>query len=217
MILILAYRALRRANLLALQIGTTLILDAKGARIQFAAAAMKGRRSYGVRIDPLRPLIDEYLRDWRPRLGVPPEEPMFWAARRGAPLSASAWSTRIGDQIKKRLGVRISPHFFRDRLATTLVEDRPTDGAALGTVMLAHRDGGVTDRYYRAYAESLAAQGAVELVLGGYAMALTNSGGTALPICRKAGFIVPWNRNPSGNDCRRAASRTLITRACAPS
>lgn len=169
MILILAYRALRRANLLALQIGTTLILDAKGARVQFAAAMMKGRRSYGVRIDPLRPLIDEYLRDWRPRLGVPPEEPMFWAARRGAPLSASAWSTRIGDLIKKRLGVRISPHFFRDRLATTLVEDRPTDGAALGTVMLAHRDGGVTDRHYRAYAESLAAQGAVELVLGGYA------------------------------------------------
>ncbi|WP_174442055.1 tyrosine-type recombinase/integrase [Azospirillum brasilense] len=169
MILVLTYRALRRANLLALRIGTTLILDARGARVQFAAAAMKGRRSFGVRIDPLRPLIDEYLRDWRPRLGVPSEEPMLWAARRGAPLSASACSTRIGDLIEKRLGVRISPHFFRDRLATTLVEDRPTDGAALGTTMLAHRDGGVTDRHYRAYAESLVAQEAVELVLGGYA------------------------------------------------
>jgi hypothetical protein len=38
-------------------------------------------------------------------------------------------------------------------------------------------------------------------------------GGTALPICRKAGFIVPQNRKPSGNDCSRAASLTEIVRA----
>src|SRR5262245_19791181 len=32
------------------------------------------------------------------------------------------------------------------------------------------------------------------------ASALAISGGTAFPICRKAGFIVPQNVNPSGND-----------------
>lgn len=43
------------------------------------------------------------------------------------------------------------------------------------------------------------------------------SGGTAFPICRKHGFIVPSKRKPSGKLCRRAASRTEIVRACAPS
>ena len=47
------------------------------------------------------------------------------------------------------------------------------------------------------------------------ARAFASRGGTALPICRKAGFIVPQNLKPSGKDCSRAASRTEIVRACA--
>ena len=48
-----------------------------------------------------------------------------------------------------------------------------------------------------------------------WATAFASSGGTALPICLKAGFIVPLNTKPSGNDCNRAASLTEIVRACA--
>ena len=46
------------------------------------------------------------------------------------------------------------------------------------------------------------------------AIAFASNGGTALPIWRNAGFIVPQKENPSGNDCSLAASLTEIVRAC---
>ena len=44
------------------------------------------------------------------------------------------------------------------------------------------------------------------------AAALANGGGTALPTCRWPCQFVVWNRNQSGNECRRAASRAVVTR-----
>jgi len=64
-------------------------------------------------------------------------------------------------------------------------------------------------------AATMCAEPAVMATMIFSAIALDISGGTALPICLKAGFIVPLNTKPSGKLCRRAASRTLMVRACA--
>jgi integrase len=55
--------------------------------------------------------------------------------------------TRIPDVTERDLGIRISPHLFRDMAVTTLVRSSPED-ARLTRPLLAHASYGIVERHY---------------------------------------------------------------------
>ena len=61
----------------------------------------------------------------------------------------------------------------------------------------------------------LLAKAALTAFIKVWAMAWAMIGGTALPICLSAGFMVPAKMNPSGKLWSLAPSRTEIVRAWA--
>lgn len=163
MILFLARRALRRKNMMQLD-SKHLVLDDDGTWLRFDAREMKSKRELELDVRVLRPLIDEYLADWRPLFRHAGEGGPMWPSQYRASLHPKAASKRIGDITELHLGVRVTMHYFRHALATTTAE-RLRCGHVVGTSILGHANGGVTDQFYRLYAQALEAQATVEHAL----------------------------------------------------
>ncbi len=163
MILFLARRALRRKNMMQLD-PKHLVLEDGGSWLRFDADEMKGGRELELDIQVLRPLIDEYLDDWRPLFPHAREGGPMWPSQYRASLHPKAASKRIGDITEARLGIRVTMHYFRHAVATTTAE-RLRNGHAVGTAILGHANGGVTDDFYRVYAQALEAQRIAENIL----------------------------------------------------
>jgi integrase len=121
---LLAARAFRLGNLAQMRVGQH-IAKVDGVYVcSFAAAETKNRREL---VEPLpvalTPYIDRYLAEVRPALLRGHVSDAFWVSTYRAALSEQSVYTKICAATEEELGVKLSPHLFRDALA---LASRPT-------------------------------------------------------------------------------------------
>jgi integrase/recombinase XerD len=148
MMAILAARAFRRGNLAQMRVGKH-ITKLDGVYVcTFTAAETKNRREL---VEPLpaalTPYIDRYLEEVRPVLLRGYVSDAFWVSTYRAALSEQSIYTKICAATEEELGVRLSPHLFRDALATGIATDDP-EHIRMASRLLGHADQRTTERHY---------------------------------------------------------------------
>ena len=150
MIAFLAVLPIRRRAFAALTLGQSIQRETQSLRINLDATLMKYGDYWEATIPPLvtRPLL-RYLDETRPVLEAKSSESTarLWLNDGGRPYS-DAWLTyHIGDVTERLLGVRITPHLFRDAAATTLAHFSP-EAARLSRALLGHTTFGTVEKHY---------------------------------------------------------------------
>jgi integrase/recombinase XerD len=145
---ILAARAFRRGNLAQMRVGLH-ISKIDGVYVcAFTAAETKNRREL---VEPLpaalTPYIDRYLAEIRPALLRGHTCDAFWISTYRTPLSEQSIYTKICVATEEELGVRLSPHLFRDALATGIATYDP-EHIRMASRLLGHADQRTTERHY---------------------------------------------------------------------
>jgi integrase len=92
------------------------------------------------------PLIDRWLREYRPRFGGANEHRRLWPSRNGI-LSESQASGMIVTRTKRAFGRPVGPHLFRHSAATMIYGD-PGINVDLARAALDHTSQQTTDRHY---------------------------------------------------------------------
>lgn len=97
----------------------------------------------------LEPLLRAYslkVRLWlMARTGT--KHDFLWVTRLGTPLTYDHIKNRIPEVTGRELGIKLSPHLFRDAAATTLVRESPQD-ALLIRPLLGHTDFRTAEQHY---------------------------------------------------------------------
>jgi integrase/recombinase XerD len=145
---ILAARAFRRGNLAQMRVGQH-IKNVDGDYVcAFSAAETKNRREL---VEPLpaalTPFIDRYLAEIRPALLRGHASDAFWVSTYRRALSEQQIYTKVCAATAEELGVRLSPHLFRDALATGIATDDP-EHIRMASRLLGHADPRTTERHY---------------------------------------------------------------------
>ena len=151
MIACLATRPLRRRNLAALQIGISLLIDEQGVHVRFGAQETKTRAAMEWDYpDWLREPIIWYVEKAREvlrRRDGGPDEGWLWIGRRGCRMQDHDISQRVARVTTQRLGRTISPHMFRDCVATEIAIHDPQHVGITKTV-LGHATLASSQKYY---------------------------------------------------------------------
>lgn len=128
MIGLLIRRSMRRRNFADLQIGRTMIMTDFGIRMIFAPEETKK----GVPVDwsvpeSLEAAVHTYIDSVRPFLlkNRIDDEGWFWIGRRGRRMPDNDISVRVTKSTRKHFGRDLSPHLFRDCVATEIALERP--------------------------------------------------------------------------------------------
>jgi integrase/recombinase XerD len=145
---ILAARAFRRGNLAQMRVGQH-ITKVDGVYVcTFSAAETKNRREL---VEPLPVVltsyVDHYLAEVRPDLLRGHTCDAFWISTYRAALSEQSIYTKICAATEEELGVRLSPHLFRDALATGIATDDP-EHIRMASRLLGHADPRTAERHY---------------------------------------------------------------------
>jgi integrase/recombinase XerD len=145
---ILAARAFRRGNLAQMRIGQH-ITKVDGVYVcRFGADETKNRREL---VEPLPAAltlyIDRYLAEVRPALLRGRASDAFWVSTYRAALSEQSIYTKVCAATEEELGVRLSPHLFRDALASGIATDDP-EHIRMASRLLGHADPRTTERHY---------------------------------------------------------------------
>jgi integrase/recombinase XerD len=145
---ILAARAFRRGNLAQMRVRRH-ITKIDGVYVcSFTAAETKNRREL---VEPLpaalTPYIDGYLDEVRPALLRGHVSDAFWVSTYRAALSEQSIYTKVCAATAEELGVKLSPHLFRDALATGIATDDP-EHIRMASRLLGHADPRTTERHY---------------------------------------------------------------------
>jgi integrase/recombinase XerD len=145
---ILAARAFRRGNLAQMR-GGQHITKVDGVYVcSFSAAETKNRREL---VEPLPAAltryIDRYFAEVRPALLRGHVSDAFWISTYRGPLSEQSIYTKICAATEEELGVRLSPHLFRDALATGIATDDP-EHIRMASRLLGHADPRTAERHY---------------------------------------------------------------------
>jgi integrase/recombinase XerD len=148
MLAILAARAFRRGNLAQMRVGRH-ITEVDGVYVcTFGAAETKNRREL---VEPLPAVltsyIDHYLAAVRPALLRGHASDAFWVSTYRAALSEQSIYLKVCAATEEELGVRLSPHLFRDALATGIATDDP-EHIRIASRLLGHADPRTTERHY---------------------------------------------------------------------
>jgi integrase/recombinase XerD len=148
MLAILAARAFRRGNLHGMRIGRH-ITRIDGVYVcTFTAAETKNRREL---VEPLPEAltryIERYLADVRPALLRGHASDAFWVSTYRRALSEQSIYLKVCAATEEELGVRLSPHLFRDALATGIATDDP-EHIRMASRLLGHADQRTTERHY---------------------------------------------------------------------
>jgi integrase/recombinase XerD len=148
MMAILAARAFRRGNLAQMRVGRH-ITKVDGVYVcSFTAAETKNRREL---VEPLpaalTPYIDHYLAEVRPALLRGHVSDAFWVSTYRGALSEQAIYTNVCAATEEELGVRLSPHLFRDALATGIATDDP-EHIRMASRLLGQADPRTAERHY---------------------------------------------------------------------
>ena len=148
MMAILAAPAFRRDNLAQMRVSQH-IAKVDGVYIcSFSATETKNRREL---VEPL-PLaltsyIDRYLDEVRPALLRGHASDAFWVSTYRGALSEQSIYLKVCAATEEELGVRLSPHLFRDALATGIATDDP-EHIRMASRLLGHADPRTTERHY---------------------------------------------------------------------
>jgi integrase/recombinase XerC len=126
LMLLLSYRPVRCRNLAETRLGSNLIFDNefKAGRLHY------DHTKTGARYDVPLPTavllrLRKFMTTYRPVLASPCSAEHAWLTLEGRPLCARRLSQRVAHATEQELGIRITPHLFRDCLATTVSEIAP--------------------------------------------------------------------------------------------
>jgi len=137
--LLLSSAPVRLENLAAIAIGTNLVLPADRPGELVFARTKAGHGSRHPLWPELRAAIEVYLDSHRPILLAGAESDALWIGLNGGrPLSQAGLARRIERITRLYLGRALSPHRFRDAVATALVIEHP-EAPDLASAMLQHR------------------------------------------------------------------------------
>jgi integrase/recombinase XerD len=148
MLAILAARAFRRGNLAQMRVGRH-VTQVDGVYVcAFGAEETKNGRAL---VEPLpvalTPYIDRYLAEVRPALLRGHVSDAFWVSTYRAALSEQSIYTKVCASTEEELGIKLSPHLFRDALATGIAIADP-EHIRMASRLLGHADSRTTERHY---------------------------------------------------------------------
>jgi integrase/recombinase XerD len=163
LIAFLALQPLRLRNVAGLELGHSLIKVGDSWLITIPATGTKTHAPIEVPWpDVLLDSLEHYLAEIRPvlarrrRRSPIPAGSELWISAEGRPLSQKRLSAAIALRTKAALGIRLTPHRFRDAAATTLAIEDPLHVRAAAP-LLGHASLSTTERYFQK-ATSLQAQ-----------------------------------------------------------
>jgi integrase len=148
MIAFLASRALRRGNLAAIEIGRHLLPIGDGFQIPFQGAETKNGYMLEQTVpEELAEHLRQHLHRFRPLLLKDKITNRLWLSWTGRPMTGMDVYHRVTIVTKRAFGIAISPHIFRDCLATSIATEAPEQ---IGIVrpMLNHRSSRTYQKHY---------------------------------------------------------------------
>lgn len=149
LILALIARPLRRADLMSLQIGRTLLADERGYRLKLVES--KTGAPYDADYsDALTAAFDLYVHHARPILlarANKADEGWLWLGAEGERMTGKSLSRRLRALILEHLGRPMSAHLFRDCAATGIALRSPEDIGIVAPV-LGHARHETSEQYY---------------------------------------------------------------------
>lgn len=147
---LLINRPMRLRNLASLRIGHSFIIDDFGMRMNFPPKETKK----GVPLDwsvpeRLELAVLTYIGEVRHALLKPgiDDEGWFWIGRRGRRMPDTDISIRVTKTTRKYLGRDLSPHLFRDCVATEIALERP-EWIGINKNLLGHVRLASSQRFY---------------------------------------------------------------------
>jgi integrase/recombinase XerC len=146
---LLSRRPLRRRNLAGLRLGQNFIVDAPRMRIVLGSGDTKKGVPFEARLpQDLETAFSLYLSRMRPRLlRDRPDEGWLWLSRSGARLSEESLSHRVLAATRTYLGRDLSPHLFRDCVATEVAIADPAH-VGIARALLGHAAEKSSQRFY---------------------------------------------------------------------
>lgn len=161
LVLFLSYKPARLRNVGEMRFGHELRLGEGGG--SFFVKKTKNGRPDG---HPLSQELAAYFQKFRdlywPLLPDADKTDYVWLSKLGGPLCLGAISAIVGDLTEKHLGKRISPHFFRDAIATSIAEYGPEVSGAT-QILLGQRDQRSSEPYEQ-HARSIEAARKLETI-----------------------------------------------------
>jgi integrase len=156
MMAVLAARGFRRGNLQQMRVGEHIARADDVYVCSFSDTETKNRRPLVAPLPPaLTPYIDRYLAEIRPALLRGHVSDAFWVSTYRGPLSEQSIYTKICAATEEELGIRLTPHLFRDALATGVATDDP-ERVGMVPQLLGHADPRTAERHY-IHAKAIAA------------------------------------------------------------
>jgi integrase len=149
-IALLALLPIRRRALVGLRIGESIFFNDNTATLALPASLTKSGVPWEAEIPiPVIPALMRYMRDARPVLLARAQQPhdALWVDRKGGALSYDAVAPAVKNGTERMLGLRISPHLFRDAAATTLAR-HSSRAATLIRPVLSHSSDRTAERHY---------------------------------------------------------------------
>lgn len=150
MIAFLSVLPIRLRAFSELELGTSVLMTETRISILLSADMMKNARPWEAVVpNALEPLLRRYITEVRPWLLARSDQPhgSLWVGRMGEPLAYRTLSNIIPNVTFRTLGVRVSPHLFRDAMATTVARESPAD-TRLIRPLLAHSSDAIAERHY---------------------------------------------------------------------
>lgn len=152
LVAIFASRAPRRGVVALMEIGTHLVREGERFWILFGDKEMKGRRDSSKYLpSALTSYIDRYLDCHRRVLLRDPdrrsEVKAVWIGEHGQVMDGDAISSVVRSRTLAKFDIAISPHRFRDSLATSFAYEDPANLPA-ATVVLDHTDPRTIEKHY---------------------------------------------------------------------
>jgi integrase len=150
MIAFLALLPMRRRSLVEMRIGHAIRLDGDAIWIALDRDMTKTGQPWesavpDILLDPMHRYLAE-IRPWLLARGGSRTD-VFWVGDRGQPYHPGHLGERITRLTEKHIGVRVSPHLFRDSASTTLARISP-DAARLTRGLLGHSGFKTATRHY---------------------------------------------------------------------
>lgn len=157
MIALLSLAPARISNFASIEIGHHLDLTSNPGHLVWSASETKQRREQSHRLPPeVRDLLVEYIYNYRKTLLDGYGGDRLWLTEHGGrPLTQGAIRKQIKRHTLERLGIDVTPHFFRDSVAVT-VSERAPDEMEITTLVLRHGSEEST-RPYRDQATTISA------------------------------------------------------------
>jgi integrase len=150
MIAFLAMVPIRLRALCELTLGQSVLVSPSQIKVSLSEDMTKNGLPWEALVpQPLEGMLRCYLSETRTWLMVRTgaRHDCLWVTRFGSPLAYGQIKNRIPEVTGRELGIKVSPHLFRDIAVTTLVRESPED-ARLSRPLLGHASYGIVERHY---------------------------------------------------------------------